>query len=1523
MYGQGVTSRVLATVLSALVVGSSLASVPGAAAQSAKFEDVVPGAFYTPRIEGLDRLGVFEGTECGEGLFCPQEPLQRWVMAVWMVRLLGTGGPVTESGGSRFADVDTDEWWAPYVARFDDLGITVGCDAGPPRRYCPDGFVSRGQMATFLARAFDLPSGADAGFADVSGSVHLPQIDALAASGITVGCDAGPPRRYCPDEFVSRGQMATFLKRARTAFMGPCPEEESQQGNGDAGGGSGGGSGTSTGSGSPGPTGPTGPPQRPPPSPRPPPSSPPPPSPDAPQSLEVDPGEASLRANWLPPLLSAADVVAYRLRWKGPGQRYSDTERWATTDALSYEITDLTNGREYFVQVAAGIRGSGFGDWSEASGVPRTVPGAPRSPTVGNGDEKLTVSWSAPAVNGGSPVTGYRVEWSSDGVTLGEESATGSSHEIEGLTNGVDYVVRVAAVNAAGAGPWSVEAEGSPVGTPDAPQVVSTVRGDRSVTIEWSPPTDDGSSAITGYKVQWRSGAQGYDSSRQRRVGAGVAEYEITGLVNGTEYSVRVVALNAVGDGDPSTEASATPATTPGPPRAVRVQRGDGSGKVRWSPPSANGGLAVTGYVVQWSADEFDQSVDEAQVGAGAVEFEVTGLVNGTEYLVRVVALNTVGNGAPSQEASLIPATVPGAPADLGVARGVRSVTVSWGAPADGGSAITGFRVQWRADDGDFEDSDAQASVGGASLSRRITGLVNGTEYFVRVVAVNGVGEGPWSSVASSTPAVLPGPPQGVAVKPADGSITATWQAPASTGGSPITGYKVQWRAEGEGYDSGRQAVITGLDDLSHEITGLNNGTKYHTRVIAVNAVGDGAPAQELAATPVTIPAAPASVAAARGDRSVTASWEAADDGGSVVTRYRVQWRAGDDEFEDSDSQVTVGGGVLSRRITGLTNGTEYWVRVRATNGVGDGPWSASASAVAATVPGAPGSVVTGRGDRSISVTWQAPSASGGLAITGYKVQWRADGETYDEASRQAVVTDLVDLTHEITGLVNGTKYFVQVIASNDAGDGTASAQGSATPATLPGAPGDVTLETRDRSLGVSWEAAADGGSVVTGYTVQWRAGDDEFEDSDSQVTVGGGVLSRRITGLTNGTEYWVRVRAANSVGDGPWSASASAVAATVPGAPRSVSVVPGDGSITVSWLAPDADGGSDIAEYVVEWRAEGEEFSDTERRLTTVDVSQQISDLTNGAEYWVRVRAVNAAGTGPAATVSGVPRTVPAAPGDISITMSTALVMLVSWDPPDDDGGSSVTGYRVQWKGPGQEYSEIERLVTVTSPRHQIAGLTKGEEYTVGIAAVNAVGRGPAAEASAVVDDPPGAPRSETVVAHHGALEVSWQAPSDAGGSAITEYRVLWKGPGQNFDDSKCSFRRIRISASETLTAAIGELRNGTTYSIRVVAVNDSGPGAPLDFSGTPAAPSGLRRRSVALLRDGSLAVGRNQPRHFGSPATGNPVTWTGVERYYAASDGLAAVGPTLRRTMNGTRQGRRDESRSTGPRGRRLVRP
>ena len=100
---------------------------------------------------------------------------------------------------------------APHVERIADLNITVGCKKDP-LRYCPDELVTRARMATFLVRAFELEPAGPAGFTDIDGT-HEPNINALAAANITVGCKKDP-LRYCPDNPVSRAQMATFLARA-------------------------------------------------------------------------------------------------------------------------------------------------------------------------------------------------------------------------------------------------------------------------------------------------------------------------------------------------------------------------------------------------------------------------------------------------------------------------------------------------------------------------------------------------------------------------------------------------------------------------------------------------------------------------------------------------------------------------------------------------------------------------------------------------------------------------------------------------------------------------------------------------------------------------------------------------------------------------------------------------------------------------------------------------------------------------------------------------------------------------------------------------------------------------------------------------------------------------------------------------------------------------------------------------------------------------------------------------------------
>ena len=110
--------------------------------------------------------------------------------------------------------VFTDVCGSPYRADIEWLageGLTTGCDASG-KLYCPDKPVSRGQMAAFLAAALSLSDGPDA-FVDDDGSPYEKAIDAIAKAGITSGCDA-QKKLYCPDQTVSRGQMATFLRRA-------------------------------------------------------------------------------------------------------------------------------------------------------------------------------------------------------------------------------------------------------------------------------------------------------------------------------------------------------------------------------------------------------------------------------------------------------------------------------------------------------------------------------------------------------------------------------------------------------------------------------------------------------------------------------------------------------------------------------------------------------------------------------------------------------------------------------------------------------------------------------------------------------------------------------------------------------------------------------------------------------------------------------------------------------------------------------------------------------------------------------------------------------------------------------------------------------------------------------------------------------------------------------------------------------------------------------------------------------------
>ena len=206
-------------VLAVLAVAASiLAYAPAAAAQTAPAQDQYAGV-HQPSIDALGTFGtemgvdVFAGTGCVDSDdLCPREPLLRWEMAVWLVRVLDRADPPAISS-SRFADVDASAWWAPHAERLAELGIVVGCET-EPLQFCPDDPVDRGQTAAILVLAFNLPPAERAWFVDVNAEHPFAEtIDRLAGARVTAGCLVDPAR-YCPQRNVTRAQMSTFLARA-------------------------------------------------------------------------------------------------------------------------------------------------------------------------------------------------------------------------------------------------------------------------------------------------------------------------------------------------------------------------------------------------------------------------------------------------------------------------------------------------------------------------------------------------------------------------------------------------------------------------------------------------------------------------------------------------------------------------------------------------------------------------------------------------------------------------------------------------------------------------------------------------------------------------------------------------------------------------------------------------------------------------------------------------------------------------------------------------------------------------------------------------------------------------------------------------------------------------------------------------------------------------------------------------------------------------------------------------------------
>ncbi|WP_323958697.1 peroxidase family protein [Arthrobacter sp. JZ12] len=308
-------------------------------------------------------------------------------------------------------------------------------------------------------------------------------------------------------------------------------------------------------------------------------------------------GDRSATVEWAAPV---SPVTTYEVRAVDASGAPVGALRSVPGNQTTTVVTGLTNGQAYRFQVRAlnELGTSGFSPLS-APVTPNVVPAAPSGVAGTAGSGLVDLSWTAPAPNGGTAITGYKVQVLA-GETLVQTvpvSGTATSMQITGLANGTAYTFRVLAVNAHGDGALSAaSAAVTPRTVPDVPALGAVTAGDRSVTVNWTAPTSDGGSPVTGYAVQVVDAA-GQPVGTPRTAAATARSLVVTGLTNGTAYRFQVRAQSALGAGAYSAlSASVTPVAPAlkedftGDGRADLVAR-DTAGVLWVYPGNGSGGL--------------------------------------------------------------------------------------------------------------------------------------------------------------------------------------------------------------------------------------------------------------------------------------------------------------------------------------------------------------------------------------------------------------------------------------------------------------------------------------------------------------------------------------------------------------------------------------------------------------------------------------------------------------------------------------------------------------------------------------------------------------------------------------------------------------------------------------------------------------------------------------------------------------------------------------------------------------------
>jgi hypothetical protein len=386
-------------------------------------------------------------------------------------------------------------------------------------------------------------------------------------------------------------------------------------------------------------------------------------------------------------------------------------------------------------------------------------------------------------------------------------------YTITGLTAGANYILRLL-VNSVASTSQSITLSsnsaqgGGIIQINQGPTIVSVTPGNASAVINFTIADN------TATNVQYSLDG-GVNYTLMNTV---TSPYTISNLVNGNSYSVVIQSVSSAGASFQSNTVSFVPSTVPSQP-SLSVSASNQSAILTFSDAN-NGGLSITKYQYSFDTTTF---VDMGLTSP----YTISSLTNGTTYSLVIRAVNYNGNSNNSNSVYFTPSTNP-SPPSISVTPGNGSVSVSFTAGANNGSAITNYRYS-------LDGGATYVNMNTTTSPYTITGLTNGTQYSIQLDCINANGQDSLDTTSVFfTPSTIASTPSFSATSTSS-TILITFTAPSSNGGSAITNYLYST-------DNGTTFTSMGTTTSPYTVTGLSGNTTYQVQIKAVNANGNSAP---------------------------------------------------------------------------------------------------------------------------------------------------------------------------------------------------------------------------------------------------------------------------------------------------------------------------------------------------------------------------------------------------------------------------------------------------------------------------------------------------------------------------------------------------------------------------------------------------------------------------------------------------------------------------------------------------------